>query len=539
MNAAKPRQSDKIRAESTGFTTFALDENAIGAIETVNNIINMTVVSKDENDLKAEYRGGFVQGKLQGGTILSARDNTWDNAYLTDPSHAFPAQLGPTEAELQRAQALLVENYTYFIQYIASPSNPATQQLKRLLFRMLGIHHGATLKQPAALDFSGKWLPHPDSFKPGELELGYETPTLTFLDVYLINAFNDLMDVISSSPEVTLNGIKTTDYPHKCSAFLKRLDNGDIILTHNSWMGFLSQTMNQTIAVNRDWITMNAATPGLIGSGTDFGYNNKGILFNETTHRLSHTKTKVDGIWIFWRSAIAEHFSSSIQEFFDMISIDNTGTYLNGYMLVDAKTMETGLVEMSYRCFVYYVSKGGAYEVTGRALDGGPCSTEYDAEMVTPSSLMGINFPASVQVLLDLQSTDNRPARWEQFKLLLPTVKDMEAAKQVITHTAPLNPLSIFGRWDLGYGITPFPKTIPDGSVDAKTASVSMAKEFMRLKGDFDTSSPKTGFYMLFGTPRVKGKPFIWSQSSWNGQKLRDVPDRLDGQFTLLPIYMK
>ena len=74
-------------------------------IETINNIVNMTVVSKDANDLKAEYRAGFVQGKLQGKTILSARDNNWDNAYLTDPSHSFPKQHGPTRAELQRTAA--------------------------------------------------------------------------------------------------------------------------------------------------------------------------------------------------------------------------------------------------------------------------------------------------------------------------------------------------------------------------------------------------------------------------------------------------
>ena len=40
-------------------TIYSLDNNASGAIETTNNIVNMTVVSKDANDLKAEYRAGF------------------------------------------------------------------------------------------------------------------------------------------------------------------------------------------------------------------------------------------------------------------------------------------------------------------------------------------------------------------------------------------------------------------------------------------------------------------------------------------------
>ncbi len=368
--------------------------------------------------------------------------------------------------------------------------------------------------------------------------MGYETAGLSFMDVYFLNAYNDLMDVISFSPELALGGVRPGDFPDKCSAFLKRT-GGEVILTHNTWTGFLSQTMVQTLAVNGDLLTLNAVTPGLIGSSTDFGYNNKGIMFNETTHRASKGQAKPDGLWIFWRAALAEQFSASIDDFFRYISLDNTGTYLNGYMVVDANTNETGLVEMSYRCFVYYRSSGGAYTVTSQSLDNGICTTDYDAEMVTPDYLMGINYPASLQVREDLQSTDNRPARRRQFKELLPGVTDLETAKRVITYTDPLNPLSIFGRWDLGYGETDYPKQIPDGSVDSKAASTAMVRSFMGLSGTLDTSAANTGFWMLYGTPTVNGAPFIWSQSSWKWQKLRDVPDRVDGSFTLMPLYLR
>jgi len=118
-------------------------------------------------------------------------------------------------------------------------------------------------------------------------------------------------------------------------------------------------------------------------------------------------------------------------------------------------------------------------------------------------------------------------------------VTDVEGAKRVITYTEPGNPLSIFGRWDLGYGETDFPKQVPDGSVDAKAADTGMVKAFMQLKGDFDLSSRATGFWMLFATPKVDGKPFIWSQSSYSWQKLRDVPDVVDGKYVLIPLYLK
>jgi len=535
MSSTKQKKSKKTSEDLSAPRTYQLDGNAVGAINTEKNIVYMTVVSKDANNLKAEYRAGFVQGKLQNTTIISARDNTWDNAYLTDASHGFPKQPGPTLKERNTASDLLNANYSYFLQYLQSPSTDGVtaDRLKRLLFRMLGIYHGATKSQPEDLEFSEKWLPDHTYFKPSELVVNYESGTLTFMDVYFLNAFNDLGDVISNAPDANSGGGRES-----CSAFVKRNGN-QVILTHNTWAGFLSQTMVQTFAINNDLFTINAGTAGLIGSGTDFGYNNKGIMFNETTHRLSKTITKVSGLWIFWRATLAEQFSASIDEFFDAISLDNTGSYLNGYMVVDANTNETGLVEMSYRCFIFYRSNGGAYTVSSKSLDGYPCSTKYDHEMVKDDYLMGINFPASAQVQSDLQSTDNRPARKKQFKRLLPKVTDIESAKKVITYTDPANPLSIFGRWDLAYGETDYPKQVPDGAVDAKVVDTSMVKAFMQLKGTFDTTSTATGFWMLYGTPKINDKPFIWSQSSYSWQKLRDVPDSLDGEFMLIPLYLK
>ena len=172
-------------------------------------------------------------------------------------------------------------------------------------------------------------------------------------------------------------------------------------------------------------------------------------------------------------------------------------------------------------------------------MDGQNCSTEYDHQMVTPAYLMGINYPASLQVRQDLQSTDNRPARRVQFAQQLPKVVDLAGAKATITYTDPANPLSIYGRWDLGYGQTDYPKQIPDGSIDAKAGNTAMVHAFMQLEGKLDLKAKTTGFWMKYGTATVNGSPFVWSTSSWKWQKLRAVPDRLDGQFTLMPLHLK
>ena len=75
-----------------------------------------------------------------------------------------------------------------------------------------------------------------------------------------------------------------------------------------------------------------------------------------------------------------------------------------------------------------------------------------------------------------------------------------------------------------------FCKQIPGGTLDAKAASTEMVRSFMKLSGVLDIDSPGTRFWMLYGTPHVKGKPFIWSEPLWNWQPLRDIPDRLDGR---------
>lgn len=515
---------------------FALDDDASGVVESVDNVANLTVVSKDPNDLRAEYRAGFVQGKLQRRSIRSARDNDWDQAYLTDPGHGFPRQPGPTPAELDLAARILNRNYDHLVETFLPGHEDAEERRKltRLLFRMLGVYHGATRETPADLDFSGAWLPDGAYLTAQERALGYETDALTFMDVYFLNAYADLMDAVASSPELGA----PVQRPGKCSAFLKRTGD-DVVLTHNTWNGFLAQSMAMTLFVNGDLLVVNASTPGMLASGTDFGFNGKGILFNETTHRASTMAPRVESLWTLWRAALAEQFSASIDDFFRYLSLDQSGTYLNGYMLVDANRNETGLAEMSYRCFVFYRSAGGPYEVTSRSVDGGECSTEYDAEMVTPDYIMGINYPASIQVRTDLGSTDNRPARKRQLAELLPGVGGVEDAKSVITYTDPANPLSIFGRWDLGYGETPYPKMVPDGSIDAKVAAASMVRAASAVTGVLDVAAPTEGFWMRFGTAHVNGSPFVWSRSRWSWQKLRDVPDVVDGRFRRLPLHLR
>ena len=512
-------------------TRYDIDSDSQGVIEKVNNIYNTSVVSNDANVFKAEYEAGFIQGRLQKDQLIPARDNAWDSAYLTNPAHDFPKQIPPSPDEIAMAQRTLKVNWDYTLKYIGTSADAqAAKNLRRLMYRLIGIYHGAAKDKPEALPFDDQWLP---TFTPAELALGYETPTLTFLDLYFINAFQDVLYLLPDNASPTT---VAANLPSKCSAFvLKTAD--DIFLTHNNWNSFLDQSQALSLWVNGDFMTMNLGAPGYLGSDVDFGYTNKGIIFNETTHRYAYTEPKADALWMFWRATLAEQFATSIDDFFRYISLEASGTYMSGYMVVDTKTSEIGLVEMSYKTFVFYKPDGkGGVAVTTKP-EG--LNAAYDPEMVQPEYIIGINYPASILVRDELKSVDNRPARRRQFLAQIGGVTDIESAKALITYIDPQNPLSIYGRWDLGYGETPAPKTIPDGAADAKAISANMTTYVSALTGVLDTKATTKAFWMKFGTPSVKGKPFIWSESQWKDQKLRSVPDRVGGDWTLLNLYMR
>jgi hypothetical protein len=510
---------------SDGPGVYRIDDDSVGHVEKLGNVWNLSVLSVDDNVFKAEYEAGFIQGHLQAPQILSARDNAWDSAFLTDQSPEFVKQIPPSSEEMAVVQAGLTENFNYVLEYATTTEDPElAQNMRRLVYRLIGIYHGTVLDAPAELTFSDTWLPTGDFFTEAEMTLGYEAPTMSFLDVYFLNGFYDLLDVL--------------DHEHlpKCTAFVK-VTEGDTYITHNSWMSFLDQSMSMSFYINGDFFTVNSGTPGILASLTDFGYNNKGLMFNETTHHATYTEPKTDALWMFFRAALAEQFAASMDEFYEYVSLEPSGTYMNGYMLVDTNTGQFGLVEMSYQSFVYFKSDGGGgFEITTKP-EG--LSQEYDHELVQSDAILGVNFPASMQIRGELKAVENRPARRTQLLAGLGGVVDIESAKDLIIYTDPDEPLSIYGRWDLGYGTATKLNKVPDGACDAKAASASMTSWVSGLQGVFDLESPYRGFWMKYGTATIAGKPFIWSESEWAGQKLRDVPNTVDGEFHLINTYIR
>lgn len=534
--------------KNTEPTQFVLDEYTCGFAQCVDNNWNYAIYAQnpDVSIFQNEYNAGYVQGKVQTGKmILATRNNSWFNFLVgSTPQDAISIEIKPEY--LQAAGETVAQNYNYLCDLAErEKDDPKMQKILRLMFRQLGIYEGAVGAEPR------KTVSQEDlrlsSFPAEQSVLGaYETP-LTFLDVIFINTQYDLFDCIGDKIGLVMGYGTAKKRPetkrYSCTSFTKIMPDHNVFWTHNSWCCFWAQSCAVTYCIGSDFVTQNANCPGQFGSNTDFGFNGNGIGFNETTHVDLYNEPKVNGIWLAYRSAAAEQFARNIDEFYDFCSMDNTGTYLNGYHIIDSNTGEIGLLDMSYNRFVLFKSDGK--NITMKDSTGYvPTHLDYDHHLITPTHIFGVNQPVSWWVGYELESMNLRPMRRNQLWDRIDTVTDMESAKDLVTYTEDREPLSVYGRWDLGYGTTEMPRVRPDGSVDAKAFSAEMIKEVLAsLSRKPSLNGDKRSFWMKFGTAHVRHLPFIWSESqfaSLKGKEEEDcVPDALDGKWNRVKMFME
>lgn len=540
----------KANFKNTEAIQFVLDEYTCGFAQCIDNNWNYAIYAQNPDICiyQNEYNAGYVQGKVQTGkTILATRDNSWRNFLIgATPQDALSIEVKPEY--LTVSAQTVIENYNYTCDWVeARKDDPMVQKIIRLMMRQLGIYDGAADNKPRK-DVSMADL-RLSNYPAEQSKLGYGSDPLSLLDVIFINSQYDLFDCLGDKLGLVM-GYGTAhkkrapeDKPDHCTAFTKVLPDGNVVWTHNSWCCFWAQSCAVTYVIGEDFVTQNANCPGQFGSNTDFGFNGNGIGFNETTHVDLYDKTKVAGIWLTYRSAAAEQFARNIDEFYEYCKLDNTGTYLNGYHIVDANTGEIGLLDMSYNRFVLFKCDGKKMDIidsTGYR----PNHLDYDHHLISTSHIFGVNQPVSWWVGYELESMNLRPMRRNQLWARLDTVTDVETAKNLITYTEDREPLSIYGRWDLGYGTTEMPRIRPDGSVDAKAFSTELIKETLaNMSRKPSITGDKRSFWMKFGTAHVQQMPFIWSASQFADMKMPEdldcVPDALDGQWNRVKMFME
>lgn len=549
--------------KNTAPEEYVLNQYTKGYSQCIDNNWNFAIYAQDPtvSIYQNEYNAGYVQGKIQGNAMIKAtRNNTW-RWYVLDEGPGANSVTPPAGAVEQAVKAL-TDNYNYMTDYVEKKQGDRhIQGLIRLMYRMLGIYHGAADKE-ALKDVTFDNLKM-SNMTPDELKMNSGDDPLTFIDIYFLNAQMDLWDAIGKELGIDFNDIEKSDKEHtlqtkedlermskddrlkpgRCSGFVTRLDNGEILWSHTSWCCFFAQSCAVTYVIGEDFLTQNSFCPGQFGSNTDFGFNGHGIGFNETTETYFYNESKTLGLWLTWRAAAAEAFATSIDDFYDYVSLDNTGTYLNAYMLVDAYRGEFGLIDMSYARFALF--KGDGKNLTVKDSTGyEPNFLDYDSHMISPSHVLGCNIPIYKRIWRELQTIDGAPKRRYQLYRHIGGVQTMDDAKNLITYNGDLEPISIAGRWDKNYGTSEFLRYQPHGSIDAKVFGTEEIKQVLAsLSMKPSKDGAKTSFWMRFGSVKLDGTPFIWSDSIWakfkQPEEVDFIPDAIDGAWNRVKLFME
>lgn len=549
--------------KNTAPEEYVLNEYTKGYSQCIDNNWNFAIYAQNPtvSIYQNEYNAGYVQGKIQGNAMIKAtRNNTW-RWYVLDEGPGANSVTPPAGAVEQAVKAL-TDNYNYMTDYVEKKQGDRhIQGLIRLMYRMLGIYHGAADKE-ALKDVTFDNLKM-SNMTPDELKMNSGDDPLTFIDIYFLNAQMDLWDAIGKELGIDFNDVEKSDKEHtlqtkedlermskddrlkpgRCSGFVTRLDNGEILWSHTSWCCFFAQSCAVTYVIGEDFLTQNSFCPGQFGSNTDFGFNGHGIGFNETTETYFYNESKTLGLWLTWRAAAAEAFATSIDDFYDYVTLDNTGTYLNAYMLVDAYRGEFGLIDMSYARFALF--KGDGKNLTVKDSTGyEPNFLDYDSHMISPSHVLGCNIPIYKRIWRELQTIDGAPKRRYQLYRHIGGVQTMDDAKNLITYNGDLEPISIAGRWDKNYGTSEFLRYQPHGSIDAKVFGTEEIKQVLAsLSMKPSKDGAKTSFWMRFGSVKLDGTPFIWSDSIWakfkQPEEVDFIPDAIDGAWNRVKLFME
>lgn len=549
--------------KNTAPEEYVLNQYTKGYSQCIDNNWNFAIYAQDPtvSIYQNEYNAGYVQGKIQGNAMIKAtRNNTW-RWYVLDEGPGANSVTPPAGAVEQAVKAL-TDNYNYMTDYVEKKQGDRhIQGLIRLMYRMLGIYHGAADKE-ALKDVTFDNLKM-SNMTPDELKMNTGDDPLTFIDIYFLNAQMDLWDAIGKELGIDFNDVEKSDKEHtlqtkedlermskddrlkpgRCSGFVTRLDNGEILWSHTSWCCFFAQSCAVTYVIGEDFLTQNSFCPGQFGSNTDFGFNGHGIGFNETTETYFYNESKTLGLWLTWRAAAAEAFATSIDDFYDYVTLDNTGTYLNAYMLVDAYRGEFGLIDMSYARFALF--KGDGKNLTVKDSTGyEPNFLDYDSHMISASHVLGCNIPIYKRIWRELQTIDGAPKRRYQLYRHIGSVRTMDDAKHLITYNGDLEPISIAGRWDKNYGTSEFLRYQPHGSIDAKVFGTEEIKQVLAsLSMKPSKDGAKTSFWMRFGSVKLDGTPFIWSDSIWakfkQPEEVDFIPDAIDGAWNRVKLFME
>jgi len=263
--------------------------------------------------------------------------------------------------------------------------------------------------------------------------------------------------------------------PPSCRAFIATGSNtadGRIVIAHNLWMDYLTgERWNVILDIVPDTgrRMLMDALPGFVHSGSDFAFNDAGLVFAETTIS-GFTGFKKDGVPSFVRSRRAAQYGASIDDFIRTMINDGNGAMANDWLVGDFKTNEIARLELGLKNNRVWRTNDGYF--------------------------VGANFPSNKKLIAEETTFDPNNAgqsvyvrrdRWEQLMAENKGKIDIEKAMAFLgDHIDPRTGETAAGADRLCGHVDVDPKGVPEfpwlpffpgGSANGKATSADLAKE--------------------------------------------------------------
>jgi len=142
--------------------------------------------------------------------------------------------------------------------------------------------------------------------------------------------------------------------PPSCSAFIATgsyTTDGKIVIAHNLWMDYLTgERWNVILDIVPDTgrRMLMDALPGFVHSGSDFAFNDAGLLFTETTI-AKYAGFNKDGVPSFSRSRTAAQYAASIDDFVRIMTANGNGAMANSWLIGDLHANEIARLELGLK----------------------------------------------------------------------------------------------------------------------------------------------------------------------------------------------
>jgi len=334
--------------------------------------------------------------------------------------------------------------------------------------------------------------------------LAGEAPKYNELDLYMLNAAGDMEDLVSVYGDKP-SGL-TADML-ECSAVV-RVTSKDIFVGHATWRSFmLMNRMYKDIIVNGQR-TSFSSQPGFLSSKDDYYITNSSLVVYETTNaifdRTLYNLLSPQTLLTFVRSTVANYLATTGDEWTDIFSRHNSGTYNNQFGVIDMKLFVPG---RTLGAGVFWIieqipNQTHRQDVTSVLANQGywgSYNVPYFSDIFSASGypVQAIKYPDSFSYTLC--------ARAKIFARDAPKVQSLKDAQTLMQqNNYATDPLS---KGDPAYAVTSrydLRKSNPAafGAVDGKVTSFSMASQFEGMA--------------ISGPTHQNLSPFSWQDPRWS-----------------------